>query len=190
VVDGELAGDLPDHPQAVAVLGRPRCLLARTGFLVSAGGGNLFKWWDWPAGFLVLAACACLAAGIAASGVAATTFAGAGAALAGAAAARIGDLFSESRATAQIDKALRSTDLDESRRLAYMALMSKGTGDYGLAASLLNALVYHQQKATEEDAMKHLRALASSKDCDDSEEWLRGHIRRINAEREALAGTS
>jgi hypothetical protein len=127
-------------------------------------------WWDWPAAFLVLFACACLAAGTAASGAAAATFAGAGAALAGAAAARIGDLFSESQARADSAKKSRITDLDESRRLAYMALMSKGAGDYGLAASLLNALVYHQEKATEEEAMKHLRALAGGTDCDDSEE--------------------
>ena len=70
-----------------------------------------------------------------------------------------------------------------------MTLMSKGAGDYGLAASLLNALVYHQQKATEEEAMKHLSAAASGRDCDDSEEWLRGQIQRINAERKALVGT-
>jgi hypothetical protein len=157
-------------------------------------------WWDWPAAFLVLFACACLAAGIFASGAAAATFAGAGAALAGAAAARIGDLFSESRARAEsarnesrarAESARKSrvTDLDESRRLAYMTLMSKGAGDYGLAASLLNALVYHQEAATEEDAMKHLSALASGRDCDDSEEWLRGQIQRINAERKTLVGT-
>lgn len=126
---------------------------------------------------------------IAASVAAAATFAGAGAALAGAAAARIGDLFSESQARADSAKKSRITDLDESRRLAYMTLMSKGAGDYGLAASLLNALVYHQQKATEEEAMKHLSAAASGRDCDDSEEWLRGQIQRINAERKALVGT-
>ena len=157
-------------------------------------------WWDWPSAILILFACACLAAGIFASGAAAATFAGAGAALAGAAATRIGDLFSESRASAEsarnesqaradsAEKA-RVTDLDESRRLAYMTLMSKGARDYGLAASLLNALVYHQEKATEEEAMKHLRALASGEDCDDSEEWLRRQIQQINTEREALPGT-
>jgi hypothetical protein len=37
--------------------------------------------------------------------------------------------------------------------------------------------------------MEHLRALASGRDCDDSEEWLRGQIQRINAERKALVGT-
>lgn len=146
-------------------------------------------WWDWPAALLVVFACACLVAGIVASGAAAATFAGAGAALAGAAAARIGDLFSESQARAESAKKSLITDLDESRRLAYMTLMSKGTGDYGLAATLLNAIVYHQQKATEEEAMKHLRALASGRDCDDSEEWLRRQIQRINDEREDLAGT-
>lgn len=62
---------------------------------------------------------------IAASGAAAATFAGAGAALAGAAAARIGDLFSESQARADSAKKSRITDLDESRRLACMTLMSK-----------------------------------------------------------------
>lgn len=37
--------------------------------------------------------------------------------------------------------------------------------------------------------MKHLSAAASGRDCDDSEEWLRGQIQRINAERKALVGT-
>jgi hypothetical protein len=155
--------------------------------------------WDRPAIFLCLAGSACLAAGIAASGTAAAAFAGAGAALAGAAATRIGDLVSESRARAERevsesqaraerDEASRSTDLDEGRRLAYMALMSKGAGNYALAASLLNALVYHQRQGTAKEAMKQLDALARGKDCDAAEEWLRGHIQRIDADLEAIGG--
>jgi hypothetical protein len=145
------------------------------------------NWLDWPAGLVLLAACACLAAGGAASGAAASAFAGAGAALAGSAATLIGGRVNESRAKARSDEASRATDLDESRRLAWMALLSKGAENYSLAASLLNALVYHQREANVEDAVKHLSALASGKDCDRSERWLRGHIQRINDELDAPA---
>jgi hypothetical protein len=101
--------------------------------------------WDRAAAVLVLFAFSCLVVDTFASGAAAATFAGAGAVLAGAAATRLGDLFSASRAKEESAKESRIADLDESRRLAYMSLMSVGTGDYGLAASVLNALVHHQE---------------------------------------------
>ncbi len=145
--------------------------------------------WDRAAVVLVLFAFSCLVVDTFASGAAAATFAGAGAVLAGAAATRLGDIFSQSRANAESAKGSRIADLDGSRRLAYMSLMTIGTGDYGLAASLLNALVHHQEGVTEEEAMMHLRVLATGRDCDDSEAWLRGQIQRISAECEALAQT-
>ena len=54
----------------------------------------------------------------------------------------------------------RKRDLDETRRLAYMALMSKGTQNYELAATIANALVHHQQAAEVGDALTYLMLTA------------------------------
>jgi len=85
---------------------------------------------------------------------------GAGSALAGAAAARFVDLDRERRTEVKRAEEDRKRDLDETRRLAYMALMSKGTRNYELAATIANALVHHQQAAEVGDALTYLTALA------------------------------
>ncbi len=72
----------------------------------------------------------------------------------------------------------RKRDLDETRRLAYMALMSKGNRNYELAATIANALVHHQQAAAVGDALIYLTTLADdgSGNTDESEEWLNEQI--------------
>ena len=59
-----------------------------------------------------------------------------------------------------------------------MALMSKGTQNYKLAATIANALVHHQQAAEVGDALTHLTALANggTGNTDESEEWLNEQI--------------
>jgi hypothetical protein len=109
---------------------------------------------------------------------------GAGSALAGAAAARVIDLDRERRTEAKRAEEDRKRDLDETRRLAYMALMSKGTRNYELAATIANALVHHQQAAEVGDALTYLTALADGGPGDTaaSEEWLNEQIWGITSE--------
>jgi hypothetical protein len=78
----------------------------------------------------------------------------------------------------------RKRDLDETRRLAYMALMSKGTRNYELAATIANALVHHQQTAEVGDALTHLTVLANGGpgNTDESEEWLNDQVWEITSE--------
>jgi hypothetical protein len=109
---------------------------------------------------------------------------GAGSALAGAAAARFIDLDRERRIEVKQAEEGRKRDLDETRRLAYMALMSKGTRNYELAATIANALVHHQQAAAVGDALTYLTALANGGpgNTDESEEWLNEQIWEITSE--------
>jgi len=102
----------------------------------------------------------------------------AGSALAGAAAARFIDLDRERRTEAKRAEEDRKRDLDETRRLACMALMGKGTRNYELAATIANALVHHQQAAGVGEALTYLTALANDGpgDADASEEWLNEQI--------------
>ena len=112
---------------------------------------------------------------------------GAGSALAGAAATRFIDLGRERRAgaaqkraeAAQKDASSRR-DLDETRRLAYMALAGRGTRNYDLAATIANALAHHQQAADPGEAMRHLVTIANGGAGDSgSAAWLLRHIERI-----------
>jgi hypothetical protein len=65
-----------------------------------------------------------------------------------------------------------------------MALMSKGTRNYELAATVANALVHHQQAAEVGDALMNLTILANGGpgDIDTSEEWLNEQIWGITSE--------
>lgn len=78
-----------------------------------------------------------------------------------------------------------SEDLDETRRLLYMALADVDRKDRTLAASLVNALVHHQKAETEEAALQHVTNLLNmdyGTEADRS--WAFRHIRRITAELE------
>ena len=125
-----------------------------------------------------------LVLGAVGSAPASTAMVGAGSALAGAAAARFIDLDREHRIGVKQAEDGRKRDLDETRRLAYMALMSKGTRNYELAATIANALVHHQQAAAVGDALNHLTALANGGpgNTDESEEWLNDQIWEITSE--------
>jgi hypothetical protein len=125
-----------------------------------------------------------LVLGAVGSAPASTAMVGAGSALAGAAAARFIDLDRERRTEVKQAEEGRKRDLDETRRLAYMVLMSKGTRNYELAATIANALVHHQQAAEVGDALTHLTALANGGpgNTDESEEWLNEQIWGITSE--------
>ena len=69
-------------------------------------------------------------------------------------------------------------DLDETRRLLYMALVASKTKKYNLAGTLVNALRHHQG-VTDPDLEE--RVVAQVEGADD-EAWARGQVARINAD--------
>jgi hypothetical protein len=134
---------------------------------------------SWP---LAIVAITLIALGGMESGSASTALAGAGAALAGAAATEFSGLLRQRRAQDREDEKERRRDLDETRRLAYMALMSKGTRSYEVAATIANALGHHQQADDIADGLAHLTALANG-DPDNGgerEAWLNGLIEMLS----------
>lgn len=115
-----------------------------------------------------------------------TALVGAGSALAGVAAARIIDLEREHRAQAAQSEASRQRDLDETRRIAYMALACGETERYELVATIVNALAHHGSAADPDQAMRHLITIVTSgPDRDNSLAWLRGEISRLTIELDA-----
>lgn len=71
-------------------------------------------------------------------------------------------------------------DLDETRRLAYMLLVRVDDKKYReLVATLVNAIVHHQQSADAAEAMDHIAALANNPDDEDARRWLNAHVARI-----------
>jgi hypothetical protein len=77
-------------------------------------------------------------------------------------------------------------DLDETRRLLYMACVVSLTDKYNLAGTLVNALVHHSgENITAEDAIRHVVTVIENlggpddPDCTASWEWVRQQIARI-----------
>jgi hypothetical protein len=102
--------------------------------------------------------------------------------LAGAGATKLADLAGERRAETRQAVETSNRGLDETRRLCYTALMSKGSRNHYLAATIANALAHHHQMAGLDEALAHLKTLADNGpgvDC--SEQWLNGRITEINA---------
>jgi hypothetical protein len=122
----------------------------------------------------LLIAIALVVTGAAGPAQTAAALVAAGAALLGAAATKVADLGTERREATD-------RDLDETRRLAYTALMSPGSRNYYLAATVANALAHHQHTASADDALEHLRTLADGNDPGgQSEAWLKQQIDTIN----------
>ena len=117
------------------------------------------------------------------SGSASTALVGAGSALAGAAATRIIDLAREHRAEAEQAGASRRRDLDETRRVAYMALVSRSAAPE-LVATVMNALAHHGLGVDPDVVALHLQNLVAATPVNRgaSESWLREQIDRITAE--------
>jgi hypothetical protein len=109
--------------------------------------------------------------------------AGAGSAFLGAAVTRSIDLARERQTEAAQEDANRRLDLDETRRVAYMALAARKTGRYELAATIVNALAHHQSAIDADEAMRHVTAIVNGDaEAAVSEQWLRGQIERITTE--------
>ena len=140
--------------------------------------------YHWSALPLALVAIVLLVLGAVLSAPASTAMVGAGSALAGAAATRIIDLDRERRIEAGQAEANRQRDLDETRRLVYMALAARRTERYELAATIVNALAHHGSAVDPDMAMRHVTAIVtdSPSETSQSEVWLRAQVDRITTE--------
>jgi hypothetical protein len=110
--------------------------------------------------------------------------AGAGFALAGAVATRILDIAHERRVELAREIQRRRADLDETRRLAYMAIIVGGTispRSPELVATIVNALAHHGAGVDPMEAANHVAAVIYG-DKDESAAWLQAQIDRISAE--------
>ena len=108
---------------------------------------------------------------------------GAGFALLGAAITRSVDLAKERTAEATQATSTRREDLDETRRVIYIALAGRTTRNPDLVATLVNALAYHGSRVDPKVAATHAANVVNATDPDgESERWLRRQIDRINNE--------
>ncbi len=106
----------------------------------------------WSAALLGLAAVVLLVLGAPAR----AALAGAGFALVGAAVTRAIDLAKERRAEAAQADANRRRDLDETRRVAYMALQANSRAPE-LVATIMNALAHHGLAVDPEESARHIQ---------------------------------
>jgi hypothetical protein len=110
--------------------------------------------------------------------------AGAGFAFIGAAVTRLIDIAGERKAAASRANDARLTDLDETRRLAYAALLTRASGARAVFdATLVNALAHHGLGVDPDEAAGHLQSL----DRDESRRWLEEQIGRMTAERTRIS---
>jgi hypothetical protein len=108
---------------------------------------------------------------------------GAGFALLGAAITRSVDLAKERRAEAAQAASAHREDLDETRRVIYIALAGRTTRNPDLVATLVNALAYHGSRVDPEIAATHVANVVNASDPGgESERWLRRQVDRINNE--------
>ena len=74
-------------------------------------------------------------------------------------------------------------DRDETRRLAYTALVEvDDPRDRELAGTLVNALVHHQRAATDAEALEKVARLLNSPADPDARQWMLEHVKRLTAE--------
>ncbi len=104
---------------------------------------------------------------------------------AGAAVTRWIDIAAERKRDAAEANARRHNDLDETRRLLYMALIVGTTGESRgaeLIGTIVNALAHHQSQVSSDEATKHIAAVVRGNAGNKSEQWIRDQIKRITTE--------
>lgn len=74
-----------------------------------------------------------------------------------------------------------ATDLDETRRLAYMALVAGRTSKHSLAGTLINALVHHNLKLDRDDTIEQVVAAIEG----DNTEWLLATVDQLTEKLDA-----
>jgi hypothetical protein len=124
----------------------------------------------WPVLLLAAAAVGFLIAGAPLTKQAA---AAAGFALAGAAVTRAVDVTQERRRDKAAAQERRRSDLDETRRVAYMALIAGESPHYELVATVANALAHHGMQVPFPEAAAHLARVASGDTVGESARWLK-----------------
>jgi hypothetical protein len=116
--------------------------------------------------------------------------AGAGFALAGAAITRMVDVAQERRREKAAAQERRRADLDETRRVAYMALIAGNTGYYELVATVANQLAHHGLQVPFPEAAAHLATVARGDTEGESARWLQEKIDHITAKLDAETSAS
>jgi hypothetical protein len=111
--------------------------------------------------------------------------AAAGFALGGAAITRMVDVAQERRRDKAAAQERRRADLDETRRVAYMALIAGDTGYYELVATVANQLAHHGLQVPFPEAAAHLVTVASGDTEGESARWLQDKIDHITAKLDA-----
>ncbi len=111
--------------------------------------------------------------------------AAAGFAFAGAAVTRLVDVAQERRREKAAAQERRRTDLDETRRVAYMALIAGTTSRYEVVATVGNALAHHGLQVPFQEAAAHLAAVANGDTEGESARWLQEQIDHITAKLDA-----
>jgi hypothetical protein len=84
----------------------------------------------------------------------------------------------------------RRADLDETHRVAYMALIAGNTGYYELVATVANQLAHHGLQVPFPEAAAHLAAVASGDTEGESARWLQEKIDHITAKLDAETSAS
>jgi hypothetical protein len=111
--------------------------------------------------------------------------AAAGFALAGATITRAVDIAQERSREKGAAQERRRTDLDETRRLAYMVLVAGSTERPELVATVANALAHHGRQVPLQEAAFHLVRVLGGETGAESERWLREQVDRITMELDA-----
>jgi hypothetical protein len=111
--------------------------------------------------------------------------AGAGFALAGAAITRVVDVTQERCREKAEAKERRRADLEETRRLAYMALVAGTTARPELVATVANALAHHGLQVPFQEAVIHLAVVVRGELQGESGRWLQAQTARLTTELDA-----
>ena len=82
----------------------------------------------------------------------------------------------------------RRADLDETRRLAYMALVAGTTARPELVATVANALAHHGLQVAFQEAADHLAVVVRGELQGENGRWPQAQIARLTAELDAPDG--
>jgi hypothetical protein len=133
----------------------------------------------WSAGLLAIAAVVMLGFGRPTR----DALAAAGFAFLGAAVTRLVDIAKEGTDLARAQEARRREDLDDTRRLVYMALVASKTSHPELVATIANALAHHGSGVDAQEAAERVAsAIRRGGVAPSDQEWLSAQIQRITAE--------
>jgi hypothetical protein len=92
------------------------------------------------------------------------------------------DIAKERREEAAEEELGRRRDLDETRRLAYMALVGGTTEHPELVATIANALAHHGSGADPDEVAANVAAVIRGEDNGESRRWLLAQVELITAE--------